>query len=51
MDDRIAKLKIHVRALHRGRVASRVRYSEDLRREIALGTPGPVTLPHALLPA
>jgi hypothetical protein len=38
MDDRIAKLKIRVRALHRGRVASQVRYPEDLREEITVVT-------------
>jgi len=35
MDDRIAKLKSRVRTLHRGRVASQVRYPENLRAEIA----------------
>jgi hypothetical protein len=34
MDDRIAKLKIRVRALHRGQAASQVRYPEDLRLEV-----------------
>jgi len=38
MDDRVAKLKIRVRALHRGHVASQVRYPEDLRAEIAAVT-------------
>jgi hypothetical protein len=31
MNDRIAKLKTRVRALHRGLIASQVRYPEDLR--------------------
>ena len=34
MDDRIRKLKLRVRALHQGQVASQVRYPEDLRAEI-----------------
>ena len=38
MDDRIAKLKIRVRALHRGQAASQVRYPEDLRAEITAVT-------------
>ena len=38
MDDRVAKLKTRVHALHRAQVASQVRYPEDLRREIAAVT-------------
>jgi transposase-like protein len=38
MEDRIAKLKTRVRALHKGRVASQARYPEDLREEIAVVT-------------
>jgi hypothetical protein len=34
MDDRIAQLKNRVRALHRGHVASQVRYPGDVRAEI-----------------
>jgi transposase-like protein len=34
MNDRIAKLQLRIRALHRGHAASQVRYPEDLRAEI-----------------
>jgi len=38
MDDRVAKLKIRVRALRRGQVASQVRYPRGLRAEITAVT-------------
>ena len=38
MDDRVAKLRTRVRALHRGHVGSQVRYPEDLRAEITAVT-------------
>ncbi len=34
MNDRIAKLQLRIRALHRGHAASQVRYPADLRAEI-----------------
>src|SRR5207247_1064784 len=34
MDDRVAKLQLRVRALHRGHAGSQIRYPEDLRAEI-----------------
>ena len=34
MNDRIAKLQLRVRALHRGHAASQVRYPDELRAEI-----------------
>lgn len=34
MDDRLAKLQLRIRALHRGQAASQIRYPEDLRADI-----------------
>jgi transposase-like protein len=34
MNDRIAKLQLRVRALHRGHAASQVRYPDELRAEV-----------------
>lgn len=38
MDDRVAKLQLRVRALHRGQAGSQIRYPENLRAEIVAVT-------------